>query len=407
MYQNESFLSQLQIHFLRSLLDGKREISEAEADARSKHLHLNNLSLPCAVICISPYYTSVDYQKKDELIKECCDYVCKRLERKGYRYYALTNSYDNIQILLPTAANDLSEKELDEVFILLRDRFYNHFELELFIGIGSVVDQFSKISRSALEAMEMLAFKHQYADRGVINIVNTTKFRHYSVYGEDIMFARVIGRFQDGDLPMMAARLDELIDSIRHRPYVSKSAIKRTFVELAVNLLHIAANADVDVDAVLENVDPYSWIMAQNHTEVLSEWLMNLSAKLLEKMNVKQETDEKEIIRQACDYVASHLGETDLSLQSVSEAVGLSAAYFSQMFKVEKGVGLNNFITDCRIVKAQELLRATDLKGEDIALQLGFTTPTYFGRVFKKQTGFTPSAYRKRTRLAQEKGTTY
>lgn len=401
LHQNETSLTPSQIHFLRSLLDGKREITEFEAQVRRKKLALQDLVLPCAIVCISPYFTNIRFEKKDELISNCSDYVCRLLEKAEYKYYCITNSYDNIQIILPTEANGFTTQILNDFFIKMHQRFNRHFDLELFIGIGSIVDLYSEISRSALEAMEMLAFKNQYADRGVINIVNTSRFRHYSLYGEDIMFARVLGRFQDGDLGMMAIRLDELIESIRRRPGVSTSAIRRTVIELAVNILHIASNANVDVDSILNGQDIYNWVLKQTHTEVLTEWLLELSGKLLAKMEIQQETEEKQIIKQACDYVASHLNDPSLSLQSVSDAVGLSGAYFSQLFKTEKGIGLNNYISESRIVQAKELLKMTDLKNADIALQLGFTTPTYFGQVFKKSTGMTPSDYRKQIKQAE------
>ena len=243
--------------------------------------------------------------------------------------------------------------------------------------------------------MEMLAYKYQYADRGVINIINTSRFKHYSVYGEDIMFTRVLGMFQDRNLGGMANRLDELIDSIRNRPGVSSTAIKRTIIELAVNILHIASNSDVDVDAITGDLDIYTWVLKQNHTEVLTEWLLNLSSELLDHMEKRKENDEKEIITQASDYIANHLSEPDLSLQSVSEAVRLSASYFSQLFKAETGIGVKNYIIDSRVSKAKLLLKETNLKSEDIALQTGFTSASYFGKAFKRSTGMTPNTYRK------------
>ncbi len=402
MYKNEMDLTPQQIHFLRVLLDGKREIGEEEALVRQRRLGLEDIVFPCLTACVSPYYTRVEPEKKDELIRDCSAFVCHYLQKEARSYYCLTDSYDNIQILLPTAFNGLSAQRVDELFAGLYKSVHRRFALELFIGVGSEATRFSEISRSAMEAMEMLAFKYQYADRGVINIRNTEKFRRYSVYGEDIMFARVIGRFQDGDLKMMEVRLEELIESIRHRPNISKTAIKRTFVELAINILHIAANADVDVEAVLGDRDPYSWIMAQNHTEVLTEWLLDLSAGLLEQTEARKKTDEKEIIRRACEFIAGNIGDADLSLQTVSDAAGLSSSYFSQLFKAEKGIGLSNYITESRILRARSMLESTELKNEEIARQLGFASATYFGRVFKKYTGLTPNAFRKQTRKPAE-----
>lgn len=402
VFNNEYGLSAPQIHFLRTLLDGKREIGESESAIRREKLGLDVLRLPCVVVCVSPYYSGVDSSSKDDLLRDCSEFICGFLAREGFEFFCLTNSYDNYQIILPTDANGIKESGLDELFIELHSRFSDHFGLDSFIGIGSVAGRYCDISRSALEAMEMLAYKNRYSDRGVISINNTYRFKHYSIYGEDIMFARVIGRFQDGDPEMMRVRLNELVESVRNRPGVSGTSIKRTFIELAVNVLHIASNANIDADSVLDGVDFYNWILRQNHTEVLTEWFMDLCVKLMEKMRVSQKAEENEIISQACEYIAENISDPDLGLQSVSDNAGLSVAYFSQLFKTEKGIGLNSYITENRVTNAMKLLETTELKAEEITERCGFSTASYFGRVFKKQTGMTPREYRSRSRGAQD-----
>ena len=405
MIQKESSLKHEQLHFLHTLLEGKREIKAGEAEVRKNILQLDALDVPCLVACISPYYDTVPFSKKDSAIKACSEYTASYFDKMGYHLYCVTDAYDNINVILPTERNGIRQESLDDIFICFHEKFFSHFGIRLFIGIGSVADSYAGISRSALEAMEMLSLKLQYADRGVINIRNTIRFMHYSVYGEDIMFTRVIGRFQDGDLPGMSARLNELIESIRNRPSVSKTAIKRTILELVVNIVHIAANADVEVDSVLSDINVYSWIMSQSHTEVLTEWLLDLSASLLDKINSKQALNEKEIIRQSCDFIAAHLSDADLGLKTVSENVGFSPSYFSQLFKKEKGIGISNYIVDCRLREAMGLLSDTRLRSEDIALQIGFSSATYFGRVFKKHTGLTPVEYRRRARRQEKEDT--
>ena len=391
---NEEGLETWQVHFLWYLLDGKREISEDEAEIRRDCLGLDSLLLPCVVVCILPYYSGVDFRRKDSLIRDCSGYVSKYLEREGLCHYCLTDTYDNFRVILPTTSNRLSVKNLDDFFIRFRRKFTRHFGIEIFVGIGSEASSFAGISSSSQEAMDMLAYKYQYSDRGVISIINTLKFKHYSLFGEDIMFARVIGCFQDGNLGKMSSRLDELVESVRRRPGVLGTAIKRTIIELAVNILHIASNAGIDADAFLDRPNFYSWVLAQNHTEILTEWLMNLSAGLLEQIEARHVGQEKQIISQACAYISENLCDPDLCLQAVSDNVGLSRSYFSQMFKAEKGTGLTSYINSERISRACELLRSTEMNAQDIAIQLGFSSASYFGQVFRKFTGTTPSSYR-------------
>ena len=63
-------------------------------------------------------------------------------------------------------------------------------------------------------------------------------------------------------------------------------------------------------------------------------------------------------------------------------------------FAQETGYTFTEYLTMLRISKAQELLKATDLRSSKIAQAVGYTDPHYFSYLFKKRTGLTPSEYR-------------
>ena len=74
--------------------------------------------------------------------------------------------------------------------------------------------------------------------------------------------------------------------------------------------------------------------------------------------------------------------------------LGLSAAYFSTVFKRETGLSFVTYLTDRRMEKALELLNTTDEKAYIISELVGYMEPNYFSYVFKKQFGVSPSKYR-------------
>ena len=55
----------------------------------------------------------------------------------------------------------------------------------------------------------------------------------------------------------------------------------------------------------------------------------------------------------------------------------------------------SQYIISVRLNKAKELMRSPFLSLEAVAQESGFSSPQYFSRVFKKETGMTPYAYRK------------
>ena len=85
----------------------------------------------------------------------------------------------------------------------------------------------------------------------------------------------------------------------------------------------------------------------------------------------------------------------NITLSGLAEAHGISTGYLSSQLKAELGLSFSEYITSKRIQKAKELLADESLSVESIAEQTGYNDYFYFIKVFKKNTGISPSKYRK------------
>lgn len=81
---------------------------------------------------------------------------------------------------------------------------------------------------------------------------------------------------------------------------------------------------------------------------------------------------------------------------------GLSPADFVKAFRHAFGLTPHQFLLDRRIASAKHLL-AQDAPLTTLALELGFASHGHFTATFHARTGFTPSEYRRRTRVAVER----
>lgn len=97
----------------------------------------------------------------------------------------------------------------------------------------------------------------------------------------------------------------------------------------------------------------------------------------------------------AKEYIDRHYAEP-LTLEEVAEHAGMSPYYFSKLFKEQFGVTFIDYVTNVRIERAKEALVRTDFSLKEICFSVGYNDPNYFSRVFKKQTGWSPSEYRKK-----------
>ena len=89
----------------------------------------------------------------------------------------------------------------------------------------------------------------------------------------------------------------------------------------------------------------------------------------------------------------------EISLADFSGHVFLSESYFAHRFKDEFSVSPKKYVLDLRINKAKELLIETDLKINEIAREVGFSSQQRFNDIFKKYEGLTPLYFRKIERL--------
>ncbi len=85
-----------------------------------------------------------------------------------------------------------------------------------------------------------------------------------------------------------------------------------------------------------------------------------------------------------------------LTMDEVASAVGYSRAHIFKEFKAATGKSVMEYYTALKIERAKQLLREGELSVKEIAERLSFDTPNYFSKTFKRQTGQTPGAYRKR-----------
>lgn len=100
-------------------------------------------------------------------------------------------------------------------------------------------------------------------------------------------------------------------------------------------------------------------------------------------------------LRRACDFMMNNLSR-EVSVEDVASLVGLSAGHFATVFKQSVGCSPHAWLQRERILSSQTLLHDKSLPLREVALQVGYANQSAFGVCFKKQTGLTPAAWRRR-----------
>jgi AraC family transcriptional regulator len=98
-------------------------------------------------------------------------------------------------------------------------------------------------------------------------------------------------------------------------------------------------------------------------------------------------------LRRIKEFVDAKI-EDELTLCEMAQAVELSAAYFSRMFRKSTGKTPHQFLLRQRLERAKMMLRCADARVLDIAVACGFKSQQHFAQVFRRVCGVCPTEYR-------------
>ena len=152
-----------------------------------------------------------------------------------------------------------------------------------------------------------------------------------------------------------------------------------------------------EIPTLIENMTHEIGFRALGFEQISAAQLMyvlSLSSRYIrqKEQNLDQEIDTR--MQKALEYIQLHY-QIELSVSELAETVQLSISRFSNLFKQTFGCLPLQYIIRYRVKRACTLFRHTSWNITQVAAAVGFRDPLYFSRVFKKETGMSPSQYRK------------
>lgn len=186
--------------------------------------------------------------------------------------------------------------------------------------------------------------------------------------------------------------------SMRFCPDVSASALRNTknsFLIASTLASRSAVRGGLDK---LYSIKIHQKYIEKSETAHSTEEVYKLTQQMFldytEKVSKLKRIDAKtNLVSDALNYIHSHLYMA-LRTEDIAKALFVSRAYLSTMFHSETGKTISSYIRDEKIGEAKKLLRRTEQPLSLISTELGFSSQSYFTRVFKQVTGVTPNDYR-------------
>ena len=178
-----------------------------------------------------------------------------------------------------------------------------------------------------------------------------------------------------GQLAMACKQAEELLTQSQEQLIAPESAIR-----IIEDLIH-QLDTDLSVPDRFETLDA----------------LRSAALPVLEDYQQERKKTYGPDMLAILDYVHCNYRRM-IRLSDVARLIYRNETYVSYLFRKKMNIRFVDYVTNVRVEEACELLRQTDQPIATIAEQVGFGDPAYFCRVFKKNMGVSPHAFRNSNR---------
>lgn len=388
-YYMES-LPLLQADFYSALIEGRVQEEEIPRYLSDCQISFVGPLFCCLVIHISSRQAPGDMSPM-LLATSVRKQAQERLEEK---WQAKSFSYLGNTVFITQFKNENDVSELTDEC----DRFCKYARRMIgavvTVGIGQVCKNMMELPRSYSSAWEAVSYRAIYGAAKAINIKEIVP-RNVDKSGlsNDAELSELFKMIRVGSGEDVVEAANRYLGSISF-PDKSLQQHHVDIMELVSTLYRFSVNHDIALEGHMEDMKKLYNSLLDFEPDALQKWLVDTCLSFREQLIHVRSNSTKSLVSRAREYVCSHYGDAELSLDNICEALGVSNSYFSTIFKKETGNSFIGYLTDYRMDWASRLLIETNEKSYMIAKQVGYSDPNYFSYVFKRRFGVSPSKYR-------------
>ncbi len=303
----------------------------------------------------------------------------------------LRRDQNGFMVVVSTAGCSDYEKEVRRMGAKLQAVMRDYFEISVTIASSGRGENLTEMQELLYQAMSALNYSY-YEGKGAIifysekceeKIGRSDDF-NIRFLKKDLMFS-----IRQNDSEKYARIMDQVLELFREcKP-------SRTQAVNACNHLYYFTAIQFeerDDSSFPYAVDMVGQLNCMENLDMVIDWLTGFRDAVMRLLEEYQGHRVDRNVELAKRYIEEHYQEK-ISLSQVAAELYVSIGYLSSSFKRQTGKNFSDYVSEIKIEKAKELIETRKYMIYEIADMLGYDTPFYFSRVFKKVVGVSPREY--------------
>lgn len=317
------------------------------------------------------------------LYKYAIKNICCELFGKQGNCEALDAGEDRIAVIWQLSGDtaedpgQLAASTAEETIHAVR----KYLKLSVSCAISTCGETISDIPELYRQAQEASAYRLVSGYNSVITSRDVARFNERTFHYPEDKELRLVDALMMSRTGDAIGIYDEIIEEVSQYSYEA--------IHLAISRLSFAVGGALKTiyRNNFKNEDMPKLLIDLNHTDVLEQ----INARFYEafqqaasRLADKKSSRHQDTIDKTLALIESEYTNPDLTIDRIADELGLSTKYLSRLFKQMTGKTIMDSVNALRLDKAQELLRTTANPVVDIAMATGYTSGSYFHKIFKK-----------------------
>ena len=323
------------------------------------------------------------YGKNRETVKEIKSIIEEYLIKHNYSFIKFILNEEVLLYLINYRMNE-DKKIVSEFEKYIENKIIQE---NMFFVITSKFNNLNKIREMYNEKfMPYLVLKFYYKNKIVLDtgtVILEERIEKFDSSKYDNLLKR---KDFTSAINLMKEYIDLAISS-KMDEYKLKNLVKNLLFNLIVGLESYDIEAEELRQSYFKKIDKIQYL--EEFRSVIGKIVLELKEFINKNVNL-----EEDKINEILDYIKEHYDKA-LELSDISKVFNFNYYYLSYYFNNHCKEGFSEYLNRIRIEKACELLNDNTRYVSEISSMIGYSDHSYFCRVFKKITGYTPSSYRR------------
>jgi AraC-like DNA-binding protein len=285
-----------------------------------------------------------------------------------------------------------SAKDLQAISHTLVQVLENRFHLKISIGVSGVTDA-AGMGAAFREALKGLDQSNRKRDNRAEAYDERMQSKFYYYFPLEVE-QQLVNLVKTGDPSKTSALIDAVYKEnfmIHDIPPVFERVLVANLLGALLKIVQAHPQIEQAIAARLWDITHF--YDSSEREQVFNE-MRELYCSVCLVYKQKRSGHSERLMDSIMRYIEQQYGENVLSVGSIAEHFGLTPQYLSGLFKKSTGQNLADYVVMVRIREAKRLMSNPDYTIAQIAIMVGYANDIGFIRVFKKNEGVTPGAFR-------------